>query len=245
VDRWARNMFAEGQVTPARAALLERYVAGLPVTPVDHNTPVCGGVTPSGYETTDRVIERNIGGFAGWPEPNDWGTRIMHCCTGNSTRSIYYLWDSILSYADGKLRINLLLNRSSRWADINSHIPYSGQVDVKIKQPVDLTIRIPEWVRADETRCLVSGKERALRFEGRYARVGAVKVQDEVTLSFPNPERKEAVWIEKHPYTLYLKGNTVVDIDAPGRICPLFQRGHYRETSTRWRNIKRFLPEEL
>jgi hypothetical protein len=28
---------------------------------VDHNTPVCGGVTPSGYEATDRVIERNIG----------------------------------------------------------------------------------------------------------------------------------------------------------------------------------------
>ena len=244
VDRWARNMFAEGQLTPARAALLERYVAGLPVTPVDHNTPVCGGVTPSGYETTDRVIERNIGAFAGWPEPSDWGTAIMHCCTGNSTRSIYYLWDSILNYADGKLRVNLLLNRASPWADVDGHIPYTGQVDVRIKQPVDLAVRLPEWVKPGEARCQVSGQERALSFGGRYARVGAVKPKDVVTLTFPNPARKESVWIEKHPYALYLKGNTVVDIDPPGRTCPLYQRAHYRGNTTRWRKIERFVPEE-
>ena len=237
-------MFDEGQLTPARAALLERYVATLPVTPVDHDTPVCGGVTPSGYETTDRVIERNIGAFAGWPEPNDWGTAIMHCCTSNSARSIYYLWDNLINHADGRLRVNLLLNRSSRWADIDSHIPYSGQVDVKIKQPVTLAIRIPEWVKPDEVRCRVSGQERVLQFEGRYAQVGAVQPKDTVTLTFPNPERKETVWIEKHRYTLYLKGNTVVDIDTPGATIPLYQRAHYRDNVTRWRKIARFVPEE-
>ena len=245
VDRWSRNMFAEGQLTPARAALLQRYVAGLPVTPVDHNTPVCGGVTPSGYETTDGVIERNIGGFAGWPEASDWGTAIMHCCTGNSTRSIYYLWDSILKYDSGKLRVNLLLNRASPWADVDSHLPYTGQVNVRIKQPVDLAIRIPEWVKPGEVRCQISGTERALRWGGRYAQVGAVKPNDVATLTFPNPARKESVWIEKHPYTLYLKGNTVVDIDPPGRTCPLYQRAEYRDDTTRWRKIERFVPEAL
>ncbi len=245
VDRWARNMFSEGQLTPARAALLQRMVAGLPVTPVDHDTPVCGGVTPSGYETTDRVIERNIGGFAGWPEPGDWGGAIMHCCTGNSTRSIYYLWNSILHYSDGKLRVNLLLNRASLWADVDSHIPYTGQVDIRIKQPVDLAVRIPEWVSPRDVRCQVSGKERALSFRERYAQVGSVMPKDVVTLTFPNPTRKESVWIEKHPYTVYLKGNTVVGIDPPGRNCPLFQRSNCIDNTTRWRNIERFVPESV
>jgi len=245
VDRWTRNMFAEGQLTPARADLLQRYVAGLPVTPVDHDTPVCGGVTPSGFETTDRVIERNIGGFAGWPEPSDWGTGIMHCCTGNSTRSIYHLWDSILNYADGKLRLNLLLNRASPWADVDSYLPYTGQVDVRIKQPADLAVRIPEWVKPAETRCRISGMERILSFLGRYAQVGSVKPKDVVTLIFPNPERKESIWIEKHPYTVYLKGNTAVDIDPPGRTCPLYQRSQYRDNTTRWRKIERFVPEAI
>ena len=242
VDRWARNMFAEGQLTPARAALLERHVASLPVVPVDKDTILSGqDVRVSGYQTTDHVIERNIGGFAGWPTPNDWGTAIMHCCTGNSTRSIYYLWDSILAHDAGKLRVNLLLNRASPWADVDSHLPYAGRVDVKIKQPVDLAVRIPEWVKPGEVRCAVDGVERAPAFDGRYARVGAVKAGETATLTFPNPERKESVWIEKHRYTLYLKGNTVVEIDPPGTVCPLFQRAHYRENTTRWRKIERFV----
>jgi len=242
VDRWARNLFAEGQLTPARAERLNRFVSGLPVTPIDANTYLSGqNIRVSGYHSTDRVIERNIGGFAGWPSPNDWGTAIMHCCTGNSTRSIYYLWDSILAHADGKLKVNLLLNRASPWADVDSHLPYTGRVDVNIKQPVDLAVRIPEWVKPGEVRCAVAGVERPPAFDGRYARVGAVQAGQTATLTFPNPERTESVWIEKHPYTLYLKGNTVVEIDPPGTVCPLFQRAHYRENVTRWRKIERFV----
>ena len=246
VDRWTRNMFAEGQLTPEKAALMERHVSSLPVTPVDHDALMGGGVKPSGYETTDRVIERNIGAFAGWPEPNEWGTGIMHCCTGNGTRTLYYVWDNILSYADGVLRVNLLLNRASPWADVDSHIPYMGQVDVRIKKALDLAVRIPEWVKPGETHCLVSGKERTLGLEGRYAQVGAVKPEDVVTLTFPIVEHTETVWVEKRErnYTLLRKGNEVLAIDPPGRIIPLFQREHYRENSTRWRKIERFVSTE-
>jgi len=244
VDRWARNMFAEGQLTPERAALLERYVAGLPVTPVDRDTPVCGGVTPSGYETTDRVIERNIGAFAGWPEPSNWGLAIMHCCTGNGTRSIYYLWDSILAYADGKLRVNLLLNRASPWADVDSHLPYTGQVDVKIKQPVDLAVRIPEWVKPDEVCVEVDGQARDISWDGRYAVVGDVQPGEVVTMRFPIAERTEKVWIEKRQYTLVIKGNDVVAIDPPGQACPLYDRSHYRMNRTRWKEQLRFASAE-
>ena len=88
------------------------------------------------YQTNDRVIERNVGNFAGWPLANDWGVEIQHCCTGNASRSIYFIWDHILDYSSGKLRVDLLLNRASPWADIDSHIPYTGRVDIRIKTPV-------------------------------------------------------------------------------------------------------------
>ena len=251
VDRWIRNIFAEGQMTPAKTVLLQRHASSLPVTAVDYNARMPGGALPSGYQTTDRVIERNIGGFAGWTQPNDWGIPgIMHCCTGNGTRTLYHIWEHILTYADGNLRVNLLLNRASPWVDVDSHIPYTGQVDVKIKKELDLAIRIPQWVEPGETRCRVSGAERALRFEGRYAQVGAVQSGDVVTLSFPIAERTETVW---HPqdfqkqgqkYTVLVKGNTVVAIDPPGPTCPFFQRGHCRDNSTRWRKIERFVSNE-
>jgi hypothetical protein len=239
-DRWIRNMFVEGQLT--RADWIDRvHLSGMEET---REVDVLPSQVNTLYQTTDRVAERNLGAFAGWPKANDWyagqGIGIMHCCTGNATRALYYAWENILSHADGKLRVNLLLNRASPWADVDSHIPYTGQVDVRVKQPVDLSIRIPEWVSPRETRCQVGGCERSLDFSGRYAGVGRVQAGDVATLSFPIAERTEITFVEKEQYTLTRKGNDVVHIDPPGRYCPLYQRDHYRSDTTRWRKVERF-----
>jgi len=237
-DRWIRNMFAEGQLTPDKAHWLRLYSARQPVTP--HN-PM--------HQTTVRVLERNVGAFAGWPKANDWygdvWEGIMHCCTGNSTRAIYFIWEKILTFDSGKLKVNLLLNRASPWADVDSHIPYTGQVDVKIKQPVDLSIRIPEWVKPEDVKAQVNGADRDLGWDGRYAVVGAVKAGDTAVMTFPIEERTDTVWIEKEKYELARKGNEIVAISPPGRICPLYQRAHYRQDSTRWRKIERFVSNEV
>ncbi|MBI2193804.1 MAG: glycoside hydrolase family 127 protein [Planctomycetes bacterium] len=236
-DRWIRNQFAEGQLLQSDWA----YRAGTagPKMPDATFDPV--------VTCCDRVPERNVGAFAGWPSANDWlgqGPGIMHCCTGNATRALYYIWENILAYENGKLRVNLLLNRASPWADINSHIPYTGQVDVKVKQPVALSVRIPEWVTPDEVRCSVNGQERRIRFDGRYVQVGGVSPGDETTLTFSIAERTDKAWIEKVNYTLIRKGNEVVRIIPPGMIWPLYQREHYRENSTRWRKVERFVSNE-
>lgn len=237
VDRWVRNMFAEGQLTPSGGDWLKRHVEQMPASASD---PVS--------ETTDRVIERSIGTFAGWPSPNDWytgrGPGIMCCCTGNAPRAIYRVWEHTLTYADGNLRVNLLFNRASPWVDVDSHIPYVGQVDLKVKRPVNLSVRIPEWVNPGETRCQVNGIDRQVSWDGRYAQIGDVKPGDVATITFPIAERTDAVWIEKHRYRVVRKGNDVVAIDPPGQVCPLYQREHYRENSTRWRKVERFLAKE-
>jgi len=243
VDRWVRNMLAEGQLT--RTDWIARATEWQPKSAIDES-----------WQTTDRVAERNLGAFAGWPKMNEWHDRhgvdpfdgmlvmgIMHCCTGNASRALYYAWDRILRCDSGKLRVNLLLNRASPWADVDSHLPYQGQVDVRVKQPVELSIRIPEWVKPEETRVQVGGRERPIQWEGRYAVVGAVKPGDVATLTFPIFERSDMVFVEKERYTLVRKGNDVVAIDPPGRYGPLYQRNHYRVNSTRWRRIERFVPK--
>jgi len=244
VDRWTRNMFAEGQLT--KIDWLDRIRLAGPADELPERRLPGNVLAPN--ETTDRVAERNLGAFAGWPTPNDWydgvAYGIQHCCTGNGTRAIYYLWEHMLTYDEGKLRVNLLLNRPSCWADVDSHLPYTGQVDVRIKQALELSIRIPEWVSPEEARCTVNGTQRGLRWDGRYAVVGAVAPGDQATLTFPISERTDVVWVEKRRYTIVRRGNEVVDIDPPGRYCPLYQRGHYRQDSTRWRKIERFVSDE-
>jgi hypothetical protein len=244
VDRWVRNQFAEGQLTDI-GWLTDGHLA-----PIDRSMSPQPGAGCQGpdFGTTDRVAERVIGSFAGWPDANDFvqgrGWSIMHCCTGNGTRALYYVWERILTRRDDTLRVNLLLNRASQWADLDSHVPYAGRVDVRVKQELKLEIRLPEWVQPPEAACAVNGAPRALTFDGRYARVGKVKAGDEVRLTFPIAERSDTVIIEKHPYTLVRRGNEVVHIDPPGRNRPLYQRGHYRAGTTLWKQVTRFAPDQ-
>ena len=115
---------------------------------------------------------------------------------------------------------------------------------MRIKEPVALSIRIPEWVKRDEVRLQLNGNDRPVDRDGRYVDVGKVKPGDVATMTFPITERSDTVWIEKEDYTLVRKGNEVVAIDPPGRYCPLYQRDHYRQDGTRWRKIERFVSSE-
>ena len=71
-DRWLRNMFAEGQLT--RIDWIDRLTGGQPISAmepvVDFGT--LQGIQPQLYLSRDRVPERNLGSFAGWPTMNDW-----------------------------------------------------------------------------------------------------------------------------------------------------------------------------
>ena len=202
------------------------------------------GPAPSTCETTDRVLERNVGAFAIVPRANDWGTHTIHCCTGSPVRAIYYAWQSILHHESGRLQVNLLMNRVSRWVDTDSHIPYVGQVDVRIWEPVDLSIKIPEWVKPGDVRVQVNGEDRRVGWDCRYAEVGEVKPGDVATMTFSICERIDTVWIEKEKHSLVRTGNDVVAIDPLGEIYPLYQREQYRQNGTRLRKMKRFVSDE-
>jgi len=236
-DRWLRNCFAEFQLTPEKAERLARAVRAMPVQPVRYN------------ETADRVLERNVGTFAGWPGVNEWVHRIgiQHCCTGNCTRTIYYAWENVLDCRDGCLRVNLLLNRASAWADVYSHLPYQGRVDLRIKSPCKaVLIRLPEWIPSGSAKvaCTVGDKARSFRWKGRYVNVGNVVAGERVVLSFPISERTVRQRVGGADYTFTIKGNTVVAVDPPGKVCPLFRRDRYRQTEVPWRQVERFVASE-
>jgi len=233
VDRYVRNQFAEMQLLDNE--WIDQMVATLPPTP------------PAANEDSKRVSERMIGSFASWASANDWyiegqpGTTF--CCIGNGGRALYYVWEKMVGFKNNTLRVHLLLNRASPWADVNSYVPYEGQVDLSIKTACNLEIRIPEWVEPGEVSASVNGTQRELSFHGRYARAGYVKAGNAVTVTFPISEHTTTTTIGNVPYTLMIKGHNVVSIDPPGRWYPFYQRAHYRENRVRWLDRERFVPE--
>jgi len=172
---------------------------------------------------------------------------MPHCCTGNCLRALYYVWEHMLERQGDDLRVNLLLNRASEWADVYSYIPYEGRVDLKIKKSIPhVWVRVPEWITSGspEVAARVNGAERSVHWEGRYLNIGPALPGSRMTVTFPIAERTVKETIGAVPYTLVIKGNTVVSIDPGGKNGPLYLRAHYHENQARWRTLSRFVPEE-
>lgn len=246
-DRWVRNQLVEGQLL--RSDWIHRLHFGDPPSQ-------CGPEM-----TTERVGERNIGGFAGWQAPNDWiefvrreGTLhsnargyvqgIMHCCTANGGRALYDVWRNIVHREGDRLTVNLLLNYADEFVDIDSHVPYIGQVDIHLKKPLRLTVRMPAWVKLSDVRCTVEGVDRALKFDGRYVKAGEIGAGQMATFTMPLNEKVHRTTIRNEWYFLVRKGHDVVFIDPPGKLCPLYQRDHYRGGATLWSHTRRFIAEK-
>jgi hypothetical protein len=235
VDRWTRNQFAENQLTDGD--WIYRLAETMPKTPVEYN------------ENADQLVKRNLGAFAGWASGNEWALHngIMHCCTGNSTRALYYVWENIVTSQGDELRVNLLLNRASAWTDVYSFIPYEGRVKVKLKKPCGrVLVRAPEWIESASRQLssTINGSPRELRWEGRYVNVGAANPGETIDLTFPIPTRTVQETLGTVRYTLEIKGNTVVSIDPPGKFGALYERANYKLPQAPFRKVQRFVPEE-
>ncbi|NOH02217.1 MAG: hypothetical protein HND47_09800 [Chloroflexi bacterium] len=232
VDRYVRNQFTEMQMRSGD--WIDRVAENYP------NTPVGPG------EDGDQVSERVVGSFAGWASANDYCANretpiISGCCTGNGARAIFHVLENMLEFDNEKLSVHLLLNRASPWADVNSYIPFAGQIDIVMKTACNVEIRIPEWVKPEEVSCSVNNAPRENNFQGRYAQVGSVESGNVVTMNFPISERTVKTSIGDVSYTLIIKGNDVVSIDPPGQWHPFYQREHYRE-KVHWVKRERFVP---
>jgi hypothetical protein len=225
VDRWLRNVYAEAQM------LDERFIEHLPD---DYLTP---DRLAKPHQDDRDVAARSVGSFWGWMRANN-GIRIdrteqgpklppssiMHCCTANGARTLYHVWDSIVSRQDGEVRVNLLLNRASPWLDVDSYLPVEGKVVLRIKDALRVAMRMPEWCDPRGVRATLGGKQVETQVDGRYLRIDGTRPGDMLTLTFAVPERTTHRVVGEIPYKLTLRGSNVVGIDPRGEVYPLYER---------------------
>lgn len=233
-DRWVRNQLVENQMTHEKLRILLDNL---------YTRKLFNEVAVQPWENEE--VERCVGGWAGSALANDWGFFHSHaCCTGNAARTLYWLWDSILARENDRIRVNLLLNRTSPWLDLDSYLPCEGRVVLKIKETKAVAIRLPEWVDYEEVNCKLKGRELQFTLSNNYVEVEDLKLGDLVTVSFPVREKTMFSVIGDKAYKLMLKGNTVIDIDPQGMICPLYQRDRYKQDRAPLKKVERFVSRE-
>ena len=260
-DRWVRNQLAEGQLL--RYDWIYRLNMADPPTPLLPNMTAdrvgernvgafAGWQSPNDWiefqraedrggvrevrpmqephETSDEYLDRLSGG-----RKLGHVQGIMHCCTANGARALYDAWRHIVHRQDDRVTVNLLLNRGGGPVDVHSHLPYTGRADFHVNESCSLSVRLPGWVELDNVVCTVDGSVRPVSFDGRYAKVGALAPDQVATLEFPLDETVSRVTAKNQWYFLVRKGHDVVRIDPPGVLSPLYNRDHYRDGVTLWK----------
>ncbi len=223
IDRWVRNVFSEAQICRLDDfdAIPESYYNANPVS--------------KPHQDNRDILRRSLGAFLGWVRAND-GLKIInieqgfklanlgiqHCCTANGARTLYQVWDSILTKEGHLIKVNLLLNRVSPFLDIDSYLPVKGQVDLKIKDAPTVMVRIPAWCQPAQLQVTVSGLPRNPVIAGRWITIDQLNPGDRVEIQFPMTEEVVTRVIGDLPFRLTLRGSNVVDIDPQGTGIPLY-----------------------
>jgi hypothetical protein len=247
VDQYIRNQGVEMQVTPEDKEYLSKLSEGKPAPP--NTTDVV---------STDRVVERVIGGFAGHL---DKGV-VWLCCSPHGMMGLFYAWDGTLRYADGTARVNLLLSRASPWMDIDSYLPYEGKLVLKNKTAREAFVRIPIWVDRKAVRPTLGGRRLPCVWLGNYLRFEGLRPNDRLTLQFPVVETTEKWTMVKLPpnranfadqpvstlatqvHTCRFKGNTLIEITPPLTDgSPLYQKRpeKYKVTQAPTKKVTRYI----
>lgn len=198
---------------------------------------VTGPAATGEWESTDSVIERSLGGFAGWSQPNDLLSKVMHdwdlymCCCAQGVRGLFNAWTQAVTEANGIIQVNLLLNH---WRDevvIRSWLPHQGKVLVVPSKRASLEVRIPPWAPEASVRVFVNGRAASYKRRGIHAQIGKVNAGEQVEVTFDVPDSVSQEIILGRIYTVQWRGNTVVGITPKGTYIPLYERGGLKNTA--------------
>lgn len=194
-----------------------------------------------GVKTYYHVAQRLRGAFAGYAAPNDfvndgyWGRGhimdVQTCCVGSGVRGLYTAWCNTVTEEQGRVSVNLLLNRGTPKVDVLSWLPYEGKVELHVHAEIpELMIRIPEWTPYG--RVTVQYSDRTQPVDGRslpwvhtcYMKLGPCKPGETVTVTFPVREQKTVEKVLNLEYEATWRGYDVVHISPEGTVYPLFDR---------------------
>lgn len=264
VDEYVRNAFVEDQFVDLELLQQEAKKHGLP-TRQD---------TEYGEISTKRLLgclrhEGLIDGKATL-DPTCNRSREGHNCLLFGScylEPFYFVWEAITRCKDDAAQVNLLLNRSSTWLDIDSYLPYEGKVVLHNKGCHSLCVHIPRWVDRKAIACRVNGRKVSSFWAGNYLTVSGLAGKETVIIEFPMVESVETAYLltqnvgpkwwehtaELPTYILHMRGNTCIKAEFPNRdkftqaepVYPVFQRDHYRANKAPMKRVARYLAPKV
>lgn len=206
VDRFARNQLLENQF----GALARGRDLPLP------DDPTVAAALAGAWESFAlpyRLLAR----------PDD--RRLVEgCCSASGARALSRVWEHTLDYAADTLTIHLGLSRSSPWADVYSHEPQRGQLDIVLHVPLALRLRPPRWAPPDGLTLLLDEVPLPLEWDGDYLTVAQAPAGACLSLRYPLLDRQEGFAVNAETTLAFWRGGTVLDVLPDSGPVPIYRR---------------------
>ena len=150
---------------------------------------------------------------------------IQNCCSGHLPLGLLNVWQQAVWNETDGIRINLLFDHDNDVCSVKDHQPATGRLDVRMKRPGTVRVRIPEWAPDAQVSTTVDSRAVPTVWEPRPNRYVCVKdVPAGCTVSVNYPLRTQSITerLGDELYTTQWKGDTVVGIDPKGQFIPIF-----------------------
>lgn len=203
-----------------------------------------------GFKSFNKAATRMRGSFAGYAAPNDFvydGKEgrghimdVQLCCVAAGIRSLHDAWDNAVTKERNRVWVNLLLNRSTEWVDVNAYMPHDGKVEVFVKEQIaDLMVRIPEWVPYGAVDIAIEpAAGETLKTTGRHVswvnkffiKLTQVQPGTKVTVEFPLAQRTTEEYAVDKKYSVNWIGDDVIGISPKGTYYPLYTKRRILES---------------
>ncbi|QHQ61017.1 hypothetical protein Ana3638_09755 [Anaerocolumna sedimenticola] len=193
-------------------------------------------------KTYYKVADRLRGAFAGYSAPNDFvysGLKgrghimdVQVCCVASGARGLYNGWNNIVTEERGRVSVNMLLNKASKWVDVYSYLPHEGKVELTAKTDMkELCIRIPEYVPygAVTVKRSTGGEEKSINarqlpwVKNCFIKLQDVRQDEEIEVQFPVIMRKTIETAVDDVYETNWAGDNVISISPSGVYYPLYK----------------------
>lgn len=220
-ERYGRNHLLESQFTDFRWVEEQAEAEFCPEI-------WCSNHPPEGI-TTEAVCARSLGAFAGWSQPNDAFDpicpRLMQRATGSGLRALYDLWRYVVTRTDEAVKVNLHFSCDDRYATVTALEPERGGIEVLMKTKGVLAVRVPPGLNNQQVEVMVNQQRpRQEILRDGYAWLEALQSGDTVLVTWPLEERAETYPIQGRSYTGAWRGDTLLSLDPPGPLAPLYRR---------------------
>ena len=148
------------------------------------------------------------------------------CCQYSGVSGLYAGWRDAMIHDHGALRINYFMHRESPQAVMTTAMPKDGRADITLREAVDISIRVPGWLKPEQLTVQVDGADikTAERLDAthHWLVLGRLAAGTKIEVRFPLEERQTEERFPGQAFTVRWRGNYVVQVSPRNAVLPVF-----------------------